>query len=206
MGRLTPGEFRLWTWTGTNRYGGSKDNFIVFLQRIMCGTNVSKEMWAWTEMEARRGVLPQRSTLRSPGHSESQGQKVKEKQTLILFKEELSNNLCSPKMELAVAQQSWVAICQGGAAGPASWARKGWVREPCLILTAQGTRAQGADLSPKKWTTGWKAGLTVSIWGFAFSPSENWREKVTAYSREFVDNFDSLRPSIYSVSGYFLLD
>ena len=31
---------------------------------------------------------------------QSRGESVKEKPTLILFKEELSNNLCSPKMEL----------------------------------------------------------------------------------------------------------
>lgn len=95
------------------------------------------------------------------GTARAKGRKWK-KSKLILFKEELSNNLCSPKMELAVEQQSWVAICQGGAAGPASWARKGWVREPRLILTAQGTWARGADLSPKK-TNHWVEGRVNSV-------------------------------------------
>lgn len=37
----------------------------------------------------------------SQGATRAQREKVKEKQTLILFKEELSSNLCSLKMELA---------------------------------------------------------------------------------------------------------
>lgn len=52
----------------------------------------------------RRAVTLYKSTLHSVQllrANDSQGGESKEKQTLSLFKEELSNNLCSPKMELA---------------------------------------------------------------------------------------------------------
>ena len=51
---------------------------------------------------------------------ESCTERVTEERMLILFKEELSSNLCSPKIELAgsvegdMSLQSWVAICWGG--------------------------------------------------------------------------------------------
>lgn len=106
---------------------------------------------------------------------------------------------------LSSSRAGWPSVRVGQQAqhpepGRAGWGSLAWFWQPRV-------HGHGELISaPKKRTTGWKAGLTVSIWGFAFSPSENWREKVTTYSREFVDNFDSLLPSIYSVSGYFLLD
>lgn len=91
----------------------------------------------------------------SRGHDGSQGEKVEEKQTLILFKEELSNNLCSPKMELAGSRRGsvpaeLVAICQGRAGQPA----RAWLAEPPLLPRAQ---AHGHT----ELTT---AGENISLW------------------------------------------
>lgn len=98
---------------------------LIFLQSEMLSTIVSKAMCAWmeTSLEESRHSIQEHTSLSTAleGKWQPRGES-KEKQTLILFKEELSNNLCSPKMELAdwevdVFQQSRAAICQGRGSG-----------------------------------------------------------------------------------------
>lgn len=98
---------------------------LVFLQYKVLSTIVSKAMCAWmeTSLEENCHLTKEHTSLSAAleGKWQPRGES-KEKQTLILFKEELSNNLCSPKMELAdlevdVFQQSPAAICQGRGSG-----------------------------------------------------------------------------------------
>lgn len=87
----------------------------------MCPSRWAPELWLRPGGElspSRRGACVPQAAL------ESQGEKVKEEQTPILFKAELSSNLCSPKMELADCRgksvlAELVAICQGRGSGPA---------------------------------------------------------------------------------------
>lgn len=53
--------------------------------------------------------------------TKSQGEQVKGKQTLILFKGELSSNLCSPKMELADCRGRSALAELGGHLSGAGW-------------------------------------------------------------------------------------
>lgn len=66
--------------------------------------------------------LPREEHTLTQAALESQGEKVKEKQTLILFKGELSSNLCSPKMELADCRgRSILAELGGHLSGAGQW-------------------------------------------------------------------------------------
>lgn len=77
---------------------------------------------------------------------ESRGERVKEKPTLILFQEELSNNLCSPKMELGwLCGRRRVPAELGGhllgrGSQPGTHTRTGWLSQaPRVLRGALGT-------------------------------------------------------------------
>lgn len=124
----------------------------------MLGSNVCKAVCAWGR-GSRRGVALLQKGAQSLAQlwraKESRGEKVKEKQTWILFKEELSSNLCSPKMELAdstqgdVFQQSWVAICWGGGGGelPGTQHAHALAEPGPLSSRVQGMQTHGTDHS-----------------------------------------------------------
>lgn len=165
----------------------------VFLQYTMLSTNVSKAMCAWmeTSLEQSCHSTEEHTSLSTALKDkwEPRGES-EDKQTLILFKEELSNNLCSPKMELAdledeVFQQSWVAICQGRGSRPSTQ------HGDRLDERVSSSMLNWLQLM-KKLNTGQKVWLIVSIWGFVFSFSKNWRKKMIGYSKKFLDNSECL--------------
>lgn len=138
-----------WLWRSTAILNTQVQNIIlsVFLQYLMLNRIVSQELPAWTETKPMRELTCYRtgSDLLSTGlegKMRAKGRKLKKCKNLTLFKEELSNNLFSPKMGLAYSSRRWASSLSSSRAG---WPSVGDRRGP-----STGSR-MGGWLSLRAW-------------------------------------------------------
>lgn len=138
-----------WLWRSTAILNTRVQNIIVsvVLQYLMLNRNVSQELPAWPETKPMGEPTLYRtgSDLLSTGlegKMRAKGRKLKKCKILTLFKEELSNNLFSPKMGLAYSSRRWASLLSSSRAG---WPSVGDGRGP-----STGSR-MGGWLSLRAW-------------------------------------------------------